>query len=153
MNIKSLFEKQYENNKKIIIDPSLNEYKLSARKNLDLNIKLAALADATECYKYWIDTNLNETINENIIFQKYIELFSQIITLGLDRNYDDSYEVEVVESEYCLSDQFLTLFIDINDLTISPSEDHYQTLLQDYISLGISLGLSEKKIIDMFLIN
>lgn len=153
MNIKTLFEKQYECNKKLNIDPALNDYKLSARKNLEINIKLSSLADETKCYKYWIDDEINTNIDKSIVFQKYLDLFSQIITLGLDRNYVNSYEVKVIESEYCLSDQFLNIFIDINDLTISPSEDHYQTLLEDFIALGISLGYSEDQIINTFLIN
>lgn len=151
MNIKPLFEKQSEKNSKLIIDPSLDEYKLSARRNLELNVKLSHLADETKCYKYWIDDNTD--INENVVFQKYLDLFSQILTLGLDKDYIDSYNVKVVESDYCLSDQFLNIYIDINDLTISPSEDHYQTLLEDFISLGLTLGYSQQKIIDTFIIN
>lgn len=151
MNIKPLFEKQSEKNSKLIIDPSLDEYKLSARRNLELNVKLSHLADETKCYKYWIDDNTD--VNENVVFQKYLDLFSQILTLGLDKDYIDSYNVKVVESDYCLSDQFLNIYIDINDLTISPSEDHYQTLLEDFISLGLTLGYSQQKIIDTFIIN
>lgn len=151
MNIKPLFEKQSEKNSKLKIDPSLNEYKLSARKNLELNVKLSYLADETKCYKYWIDGDTD--INRDIVFQRYLDLFSQILTLGLDKDYVDSYNVTVVESDYCLSDQFLNIYIDINDLTISPSEDHYQTLLEDFISLGLTLGYSQQKIIDTFMIN
>lgn len=151
MNIKPLFEKQSEKNSKLIIDPSLDEYKLSARRNLELNVKLSYLADETKCYKYWIDDHTD--INENVVFQKYLDLFSQILTLGLDKDYINSYNVKVIESDYCLSDQFLNIYIDINDLTISPSEDHYQTLLEDFISLGLTLGYSQQKIIDTFIIN
>lgn len=151
MNIKPLFEKQYENNSKISIDSSLDKYKLSARKNLELNIKLSSLAEETKCYKYWIDDNTD--INTDIVFQKYLDLFSQIITLGLDKGYVNSYDVKIIKNEYCLSDQFLNIYIDINDLTISPSEDHYQTLLEDFFTLGLSLGYTEKRIFDLFMIN
>lgn len=153
MNIKPLFEKQYENNKKLKIDSSLNEYKLSARKNLELNIKLSSLASETNCYKYWIDDANDTNINSNIVFQKYLDLFSQILTLGLDKEYINSYDVKVIQTEYCLSDLFLNIYIDINDLIISPSEDHYQTLLEDFISLGLSLGYTEQKIINTFMVN
>ena len=57
----------------------------------------------------------------------------------------------VKPNDYCLSDQFLNLFIDLNDLIISPSEDHYITLVEDFISLGITLGYSESKIKESFI--
>ena len=71
MNIISLFEKQRETNKQIVIDKNLNQYKLSARKHLDLHIKLSSLADETKCYKYWIDDN--SEIDKEIIFNKYLD--------------------------------------------------------------------------------
>ena len=43
--------------------------------------------------------------------------------------------------------------IDLNDLIISPSEDHYLTLVEDFVSLGITLGYSKTQIIESFLEN
>lgn len=148
MNIMSLFEIQREKNKKIIIDNNLNQYKLSARKHLELHIKLSSLAEKTNCYKYWLGDNYE--IDKNNIFSNYLDFLGQILTLGLDCNYTDITDVKVLPNDYCLSDQFLNLYIDINDLIISPSKDHYLTLLEDFISLGITLGYSENNIIDYF---
>jgi len=150
MNIISLFEVQREKNKQIAIDKNLNQYKLSARKHLELHIKLSSLADETKCYKYWLDDN--SEIDKEIIFKKYLDFLSQVLVIGLDSNYADITEIKVLPNDYCLSDQFLNLYIDINDLIISPSEDHYLTLLEDFISLGVTLGYSEKKIIDSFIL-
>lgn len=150
MNIISLFEVQREKNKQIAIDKNLNQYKLSARKHLELHIKLSSLADETKCYKYWLDDN--SEIDKEIIFKKYLDFLSQVLVIGLDSNYADITEIKVLPNDYCLSDQFLNLYIDINDLIISPSKDHYLTLLEDFISLGITLGYSENKIIDSFIL-
>lgn len=149
MNTKSLFEIKREQDKEIVVDKNLNQYKLSARKHLELHIKLGSLADQTKCYKYWVD-DISET-NKEIIFEKYLDCLGQILTIGIDSNYSDIDEIKVLPNDYCLSDQFLTLYIDINDLIISPSKDHYQTLLEDFISLGITLGYSENKIMDSFI--
>ncbi|MFR3522834.1 MAG: dUTP diphosphatase, partial [Clostridia bacterium] len=54
-------------------------------------------------------------------------------------------------NDYCLSDQFLNLYIDINDLIISPSTDHFFTLLEDSLSLGVTLGYSEEEIFNSFI--
>ncbi|AYE34289.1 dUTP diphosphatase [Clostridium septicum] len=149
MDAKSLFEAQLEKNQKININSKLNQYKLSVRKNLDLHIKIGSLADETKCYKYWIDED--SSINMNLIFEKYLDCLGQILTIGLDKNYSDITDIRVKPNDYCLSDQFLNLYIDINDLTISPSKDHFLTLLEDFISLGITLGYSEYKIKESFI--
>ncbi|WP_291651772.1 dUTP diphosphatase [Clostridium sp.] len=149
MNIISFFESQKEKNKKIIIDNTLSEYKIWARKHLELHTKLSYLANETKCYKYWISED--EPMNVSILFEKYLDCFAHIINLGIDRHYDHIEEVLIKPNDYCLSDQFLNLFIDLNDLIISPSEDHYITLVEDFISLGITLGYSESKIKESFI--
>lgn len=146
MNIKALFEAQKEKNKKIIIDNSLSEYKIWARRHLELHTKISYLADETQCYKYWISEN--ENLNKSVIFEKYISCFSLMISFGIDRKYDDIEVIKAKPNDYCLSDQFLNLFIDLNDLIISPSQDHYITLIEDFLSLGITLGYSESSIED-----
>ncbi|MGG7179235.1 dUTP diphosphatase [Clostridium paraputrificum] len=148
MQISNLFKIQKEANSKLVIDTTLSEYKLFARKHLQLQIKMSELANETKCYKYWL--NDDSILDKNIIFQKYIACLKQILSLGLDNNYDSVEEVTLQPSEYCLSDQFLNLYIDINDLIISPSKDHFITLIEDYFSLGISLGFSEEIILDGF---
>ena len=148
MQILDLFKIQKEDNNKRVIDNSLSEYKLFARKHLELQIKMSDLASETQCYKYWISDE--SILNKDAIFKKYIACFKQILSLGLDNDYDDMNEVTIQPSEYCLSDQFLNLYIDINDLIISPSEDHFTTLIEDFLSLGISLGFSEQMILDGF---
>ena len=40
---------------------------------------------------------------------------------------------------------------DINDLIVSTSSDHFLTLLEDTLSLGVTLGYSEKDIINSFI--
>lgn len=148
MNLKKFFQQQLELNKSIIKDPSLNDYKLTARKFLELHVKIGALADYTKCFKYWVEKDNKVSLSS--LADKYMECFTRIITIGLDKNYDTIEELTVKPNDYCLSDQFLNLFIDINDLIISPSSDHYQTLLEDFLSLGISLGLSEDQINELY---
>lgn len=149
MNILSIIESQKKKASSLVIDNSLSNYKISARKHLELQVKLSMLAEETKCYKYWIDNNSN--IDTEIIFAKFLDFLSHIISFGIDKNYINSYDIIVKSTEYCLSDQFLNLYIDINDLIISPSEDHFLTLLEDTLILGVSLGYSEEEIIGSFI--
>jgi dimeric dUTPase (all-alpha-NTP-PPase superfamily) len=148
MHIVDLFKIQREVSHELTVDSNLSDYKVLARKNLELTIKISDLARATNCYKYWISDD--PMLDNNKIFEKYMSCFNQIISLGLNNNYTDIEEVIFETSDYCLSDEFINLFIDINDLIISPSKDHFVTLIEDFLSLSISLGFSEDMILDDF---
>ena len=148
MNLQNFFKVQDEANRLLVMDTSLNEYKLTARKLLSLHIKLSDLANETKCFRYWKEDDIK--ISKDTVISKYIDCLCHILTIGLDKNYSDLKEIELNPNDYCLSDQFLNLFIDLNDIIISPSKDHYKTLFEDFLSLGVSLGYSEIIIDDMF---
>lgn len=148
MNILSMIESQIEKNKKILVNQELPEYKLWARKHLELHIKLSSLADETNCYSYLMSSSCN--LDKEVIFKKYIDFLAHVINLGLDRDYISNHEVNLRPNDYCLSDQFLNLYIDINDLIISSSSDHFFTLLEDTLSIGVTLGYCEEQIKNAF---
>ncbi|GFP78225.1 MULTISPECIES: dUTP diphosphatase [Clostridium] len=151
MNLNKFFTKQKELNKTLLLDPNLNDYKLTQRKFLELQIKIGVLAEETKCYKYWVEKDVK--LVKSSVLDNYINCLSSILTIGIDEKYDEVEELVIKPNDYCLSDQFLNLFIDVNDLIISPSKDHYQTLLEDYLSLGTSLCFSEKQIEELFINN
>ncbi|ENZ00220.1 dUTP diphosphatase [Clostridium thermobutyricum] len=149
MLICDLFNIQRNIDSNISINENLNNYKITARKNLELHIKISDLANETKCYTYTNDSDLE--IDEDIVLRKYISCFQQILSIGIDNKYDQVLEkIDVAPSDYCLSDQFLNLYIDINDLIISKSEDHFETLCEDFLSIGLQLGFEENKIINAF---
>ena len=148
MHIANLFEIETKSTNNLIIDSSLSEYKILARKHVQLHIAISDLANETKCYQYWIDDK--KTLNDDAILDKYIYCLKQIISLGLYNSYNDVESIDIEPSEYCLSDQFLNLYIDVNDLVISTSKDHFITLAEDFLSLGISLGFTEKLITSRF---
>ena len=76
-----------------------------------------------------------------------MQCLKQVLTIGINNGYNTLEEVSINHNEYCLSDQFLNLYIDINDLIISRSEDHFETLFEDLLSIGNTLGLSEEEIV------
>lgn len=144
MDIQPMLEMQKRFNENLNINEELDSYKLRARKNLEFEINLGALANETACFNYLL--NNTKDIDIDKVFTKYITCISQVLTLGIDHNYTDINKISMNPNDYCLSDQFLTLYIDINDLIASPSVDHYQTLFEDLLSLGLTLGFTEEKI-------
>ncbi|MGL4847360.1 MAG: dUTP diphosphatase [Clostridium sp.] len=149
MLVCDLFKVQKEIEEKISINQDLDSYKLRARKNLALHIHVSDLANETKCYTYLNDDDLE--IDEAIILKKYISCFQLMLSIGLDNKYDCNLKnFAMVPSDYCLSDQFLNLYIDINDLIISKSEDHFETLCEDFLAIGLKLGFDENKIFEAF---
>lgn len=149
MNLVKCYEQQQRLNSQIIIDSKISSSKVSARKYLMLNVKLSDLANETQCFKYWVDGNLNHVGSD--IINKYLDCLGHILTIGLDKSYNNIVEVNVIPNDSCLSDQFLTLYVDVNDMMVSCSKDHYETLLEDFLSLGLSLGFTEQQIEDKFI--
>lgn len=152
MYLKDFFSHEKNLMENIFIDKSLTSYKLNTRKHLSLQVKISNLANETKCFKYWV-SNEDSLVSRNTVLSKYIDCLSHILSIGLDKGYDNLESISVRPNDYCLSDQFLNLLIDANDLIISSSIDHYKTLLEDYISLGITLGFSATKIQEEFFSN
>ena len=148
MNIQPLFKAQKNFNDTLSINEELDLHKLQVRKNLEFQITLGNLASETLCFNY-LTSNI-KPVNLTAIFNKYVTCISQTLTLGIDHKYTDLIGVSMNPNDYCLSDQFLNLFIDINDLIISPSTDHFNTLLEDVLSLGVTLGYDEEQISKAF---
>ena len=144
MNIQPLFKVQKKYNDSLPINEELDSHKLHVRKNLEFEIILGDLANETICFNYL--TKRTKPVNLNAIFNKYITCISQALTLGIDHTYTDLIAVSINPNDYCLSDQFLNLYIDINDLIGSPSMDHYLTLFEDLLSLGLTFGFSKSQI-------
>ena len=151
MNIQPLFKEQKNYNDTLSINEELDLHKLQVRKNLEFQITLGNLASETLCFNY-LTPNI-KPVNLTAIFNKYIICISQTLTLGIDNKYTDLIGVSMSPNDYCLSDQFLNLYIDINDLIVSPSMDHYLTLFEDLLSLGLTLGFSEFQIQSQFIKN
>jgi dimeric dUTPase (all-alpha-NTP-PPase superfamily) len=151
MNIQPLFKVQKKYNDSLSINEDLDSHKLQVRKNLEFEISLGNLANETNCFNYL--SKGSKSVNITAIFNKYITCISQVLTLGIDHKYTDLIAVSMNPNDYCLSDQFLNLYIDINDLIASPSMDHYLTLFEDLLSLGLTLGFSESQIQNQFIKN
>lgn len=146
MKINIIFEMQKTFNNTLKIDHELSPLMLRAQRNLEFQIALGELANETKCSSYLLDSS--KTIDHDAIFDKYINCFSKALIIGIDHNYTKLSKIAINSSECCLNNQFLNLYIDINDLIISPSIDHYETLLEDLVSLGLELGFSVDEILN-----
>jgi dimeric dUTPase (all-alpha-NTP-PPase superfamily) len=138
MNLQKLFQMQKELDDRILKQHNLNDKSLLQKKLLALQVELGELANETRCFKYWSSKGPS---SRNIILEEYVDCLHFILTIGLEKDFAD-VEVDLKRVEYPITDQFLNIFIDVNDFIICSSKDQYVTLFEDFLNLGLSLQFS-----------
>lgn len=147
MNLKKLFNLQKELDSRILSEHNLNADNLFSKKALALQVEVGELANETRCFKYW--SKKGPSPEENIL-EEFVDCLHFILSIGIDKNFE---HIEITAANYGdkITEQFLDLFIDINDFLICSSIDHYITLFEDFLSLGLNLGFTEDKIEEAYL--
>lgn len=143
MKLSELFSMQDSFNKNVLKIVANHEHEIKYEKILALQVKIAEMANETNCFKY---CNLQKSYDKNVLIKKYVDCLHFIISLGLDNEFTPD-EIGVKTSTLNLTSQFENLYIDINDFVVSSSYDNYITLIEDFLSLGSTFGFSEDEIL------
>ncbi|MBC8060340.1 MAG: dUTP diphosphatase [Clostridiaceae bacterium] len=148
MNLDELFKLQMKLDKKIVEQHALQNRSLVSEKILALQVEIGELANETRCFKYWSTKKPSDKV---VILEEYVDCIHFLLSIGLDYNFTD-ISVDAIISESKLTDQFINIYIDLNDFIICSSKDHYATLFEDFLSLGSSIGFSKEDIVEHYLI-
>ncbi|HEY5563116.1 MAG TPA: dUTP diphosphatase [Clostridiaceae bacterium] len=141
MNLTNLFEVPKKFEKELIQELKPKESLPMSKRLLLLQAEFGSLAKDAGCCNF-----LKDNVDcKDDIFEKYINCLQLILTIGREKNYSE-VNIEAKFPELDLVQQFLNLFIDLNDYIVCSYEDHYITLLEDFLSLGLSLGFREDQI-------
>lgn len=146
MNLKKLYELQKNLDDRIREQHNLQGVSLLSKKTLALNVEIGELANETRCFKYWSDKKASD---RGRILEEYVDCLHFILAIGIEKEYDDT-PIELKGTDYDMTEQFLTLYIDINDFMVCSSKDHYITLFEDFLSFGKSLGFSAEDVEDAY---
>lgn len=147
MNSKKLFALQKEIGLRIETQNNLTGKPLLTQKLLGLHVALGQLANETQCFNFW---NNEKPASKEVLLQKYVNCLNFILALGLEKNFVDLGDIQVTPMDCGIMDQFLNLNIDMNDFIVCTSKDHYVTLFEDFLSLGLCLNLTEEEITNEF---
>lgn len=142
MNLEKLFSMQKILDEHIRNQHNLQGQSLLTKKMLALQVELGELANETRCFKFWSNKKPSE---KDIILEEYVDCLHFILTIGIEINFTD-IKLEPRSLECSITDQFVNLFIDINDFIVCSSKDHYITLFEDFLTLGNSLNFSHDDI-------
>lgn len=147
MNSEKLFALQRDLNLRIETENNLIGKPLLTQRLLGLHVALGQLANETRCFNYWDN---EKPASKEVLLEKYVNCLNFILALGLERNFIDLGNIPFNPIEGGIVDQFLNLNVDMNDFIVCTSMDHYITLFEDFLSLGLSLGFTEEEIESKF---
>lgn len=115
---------------------------LLSQKLLALQVKVGELANETQCFKFWVS---KKSVVRRRILEKYRECLYTILSIGIEKGFDVT-EFELKEVEYELTEQFLNLYIDINDFMVCSSKDNYITIVEDLLGFSLIFGFTDDDI-------
>ena len=146
MNLEKLFKLQKELDSRIIDQHHLQDRTLISEKILALQVEIAELANETRCFKYWSN---KKPASRDVILEEYVDSLHFILSIGLEFKFDD-ITLKYNASDSKATDQFVNIYIDITDFIVSSSKDHYITLFEDFMALGVTLNFTEDEIEDFY---
>lgn len=146
MDLKKLFVLQKDLDSTIYNQDILLDNSLLPKKVLALQVKLGQLADATNCSKFG---NFEINKNTDLILEKYVDCLCFLLSMGTNENLD-SLQISSLGTNYTITEQFLELYIDVNDFFTCNCPDNYLTLIEDFLNLGFSLGFTEESIFNTY---
>lgn len=139
MDVDNLILFQRERDKRILKTQHLEGQSLLTKKILAFQVSIGELAAETNCYNFWSESKKTD---KDLILTKYIKSLRSLVSIGIEKNFSE-LRTEDKELDLEITEQFLNLFIDTNDLIVCSSKDNYITLLEDFLCLGRSLGLDD----------
>lgn len=139
MDVDNLILFQRERDKRILKMQHLEGQSLLTKKILAFQVSIGELAAETNCYNFWSESKKTD---KDLILTKYIKSLRSLVSIGIEKNFSE-LRTEDKDLDLEITEQFLNLFIDTNDLIVCSSKDNYITLLEDFLCLGRSLGLDD----------
>lgn len=146
MNLKNLYQLQSDYNELLEVECDLRDDQLFSKKILALHVQLGKLADVSQCFKYWKQA---EVAYKEVILNEYTDCLICLLTIGLDKSFQD-INIEGKHIDDCATNQFLNLYVDLNDFVTCCTKDNFITIFADFLSLRFSLSLTENVILKSY---
>src|SRR5690554_847493 len=145
MNLNSLFEKQKELDKYIYEKNNVTAKEVFERKIVALLVELGELANELQFFKYWKE-NIN--IDGKRAIEEYIDVIHFAIGLAVDLGvYEHKYTNTKPKD---LNKLFVGIANLATVLSVSKEKEHAKLLIDNVITLGYQLGLTEEIILSEY---
>mgnify|MGYP001381099860 FL=1 len=145
MNLNSLFEKQKQLDEYIYDKNNVTAKEVFERKIVALLVELGELANELQFFKYWKE-NIN--IDRQRAIEEYIDVIHFAIGLAVDLGIDEhKYTVTKPKD---LSKLFIGITNLATVLSMSKEKEHAKLLIDNVITLGYQLGLTEEIVLSKY---
>jgi dimeric dUTPase (all-alpha-NTP-PPase superfamily) len=147
MQLKKIFEIQKELDQFIIKSQGLEGEDLVDRKILALQVELGELANETRCFKFWSKKGPS---SREIILEEFVDCLHFILSIGLDRGFEDIEQIYLSHRGVDQSKQFQQIFLSIGDFTINKTKENYIRAFTEIMNLAQMLGFTYEEIFESY---
>ena len=109
------------------------------RKILALLVELGELANETRCFKFW---SLKGPSDQETILTEYVDGIHFILSLANEYDFELSVPEEFLSDQHDVTEQFLLLYQGISKFKNERTNEIFQMIFAEYLSLGKMLGFS-----------
>lgn len=113
------------------------------RKILALLVELGELANETRCFKFW---SLKGPSDRETILTEYVDGIHFILSLANEYDFKLSVPEKFLADHHDITGQFLLLYQGISKFQNERTNELFQTLFAEYLTLGKMLGFSAKDV-------
>ena len=145
MNLNSLFKKQKELDEYIYEKNNVTAKEVFERKIVALLVELGELANELQFFKYWKE-NIN--IDGQRAIEEYIDVIHFAIGLAVDLGIHEHKYSEMRPRD--LNKLFIGIANLATVLSVSKEKEHAKLLIDNVITLGYQLGLTEEIILSEY---
>ncbi|MBX0358990.1 dUTP diphosphatase [Halobacillus sp. Nhm2S1] len=145
MNWTSLYDMQRKLDHYIERQHRIERGQKVEEKILALLVELGELANETRCFKFWSTKGPSD---KSVILEEYVDGVHFLLSLGLDLEYRYT-STELVEAD-SQTTAFLSVYSSIENLRMKKDEQSYVKAFYDYLILGLTLGITEKELIEAY---
>lgn len=147
MNLKKLFQMQKELDA-FIENTQQISHNVFQEKGLALMVELAELANETRCFKFWSTKGPSE---RPVILEEFVDSIHFILSLGLEKGFDDLETWAVIKEKRDLTELFLLTQEAILTFIHQPVADTYKKVWQCYGLIAYNLGFTFEDILGAYI--
>ncbi|CAM3156686.1 dUTP diphosphatase [Filibacter tadaridae] len=147
MKLTKLFSMQRELDT-FIQQNRVGEADVFKEKGLALLIELAELANETRCFKFWSVKGPSE---DKVILEEYVDSIHFLLSLGIEKNFDNLDYWPAGEVEGDLTQLFLKTIEVINRFLHELTMEAYKEIWIHYGAIASQLGFTNEDIITAYL--
>lgn len=134
----------------------ISEKEIYKSKILALLVEIGELANETKCFKYWSEKHNQFT---NKVLEEYVDCLHFILSIGNYKNQKIKIDMQHIKRCYeihkkqniPLIDIFLILKMTIVMFLKGTNEFSYESIVREFLILGMYLSFSQEQIIDAYL--